>query len=104
MQFTPDQVEPAPGKFFIRMTPIAETTEGGLHLPKMVDAKGRPTTSMPQTATATIVSSGGPVGQSPDPAFGPEDKVILAVMPATVTMEGAEYGFVDFHHCLARIK
>lgn len=103
MRFTIDQVEPAPGKFLVELDPIEETTEGGIHIPTLTGADGKPTRgSMATIATATVLATGPSVGDTPPP-FATGDRVILGQSPAMFDIDGKDFGFLPFHGAVGRV-
>jgi co-chaperonin GroES (HSP10) len=103
MRFKIEQVVPAPGKFLVELDPLEDTTEGGIHIPTLTGADGKPTRgSLADIATAVILATGDAVGSTPAP-FQTGDRVILGGSPAMFEIDGKEYGFMAFHIAVGKV-
>lgn len=113
MRFRAKQVVPANGKYFVELLPLEEETKGGILIPKVTDAQGRPATTLPQAPVVKVIAVGGPAAKGTTNQQMPEyevgDLLLLSIIPPCVPLQNEKgditpHGFVDFYQALAKLR
>lgn len=104
MKFSNDSVEPSNGYYFVKGPFVPETTDGGLHLPKMTGADGKPLPSSHTDSVTCEIIAAGPMHNGSAPQWSAGDRVLLSILPAGIENEGVEVAFILHSQVLGRIS